>query len=478
MSSIVVGQAKKKPVTAPSASDVTEVVSNPDSRKALSVTIYNNDIGLIRDKRSVSLPRAGTSKIVWNEVAPQIIAPSVAVSFHGLRQPVRMLEQTYRYDILSPQGLGQRADGTTISLHRTNPKSGELEALKGQLMGPLDNAPILRTSDGISFYQRYDAIGFERLPDRWSSRPSLNWLIDSAQSGDLEVDASYLSRGLTWEAEYVLSLARQPADSSSIIGWITLTNSSGQAFENAHIAVVAGKVNVVEPVAMDGKQYDYPMAAASMAPAPPPPAERSQLGEYYLYDIPGSTSLPQQSSKQVMFLSSGSLHPEKKYLANMHWSWRDTRLDTGASVTEPASVEYRFDVSEKQGLGVPMPSGTIRVLAPDSRGQLQYVGEEHIEHTPRDETIKLRIGTVSDILINRVLTSRTRLGSLRKDKVRYTVRNATSESVMIRVLEYTNRLDKASIASTQPEAGSVAYDVSVSPGVPVSWDAEYTEERW
>ena len=280
---------------------------------------------------------------------------------------------------------------------------------------------------------------------------------------------------MRWSADYVFVLGRESQQPATLVGWITLENRSGASFENAHLAVVAGKVHMV-PVAMDDREGGSGVRRHSYKKAPPKPkATRSSLSEYHQYDIQNATNLPDQSTKQITFLVSNEVRPKTRYIIEEKF-WRQERhLRRGATTFQTAQTELRFDAKREQGLGVPMPAGTIRVFAPDSQGIAQFVGQANIDHTPKDETVKLRIGIAPEVRLVRKLVDRIALGRLRKDTVTYQLRNAKPVPVEVDVMERAAKLDHASIPATHPDARTTRFTVQVPAGGEVVWRAEYTE---
>jgi hypothetical protein len=450
------------------------VVSKPADRSALSVTIYNNGIGLVRETRRVQLPKAGRVQLDFLSVAPTIRAPSVSFSAIDDPRSVAVIEQSYRYDVLDPQTLTKRAAGLPVSLHRVHPGTGEIVRTTGQALADFTGmTPVLRTQEGVTYYGGVASLGFGALPERWVSEPMLSWQLDVRRAGARDLGVSYLASGMSWSADYLLVLGKGN-EPGTLVGWITLENRSGASFDNAHLAVVAGKVNLVRP---DLGLLRETAPARSMKKSAPeaPVATRSSLSEYHLYDIPNTSSLPDQSSKQVTFLVSNALRPKTRYVADDNLWWRMNDPQNGSTTTDSARVELRFDAKEDQGLGVPMPAGMVRVFSQDSRGQGQLVGEASIDHTPRDETVKLRIGAAADVRLVRKLVDRSRLGRLNKDMVSYQLRNAKSEEVEVEVIERAGKLDHATVPATHPDAKTTLFTVRVPANGAVSWQAEYTE---
>lgn len=458
------------------AQDADVVVCTPEDRKSLAVTIYNNGIGLVRETREVRLPARGRVQLDFQGVAPTIRAPSVALSAVDAPRALEIVEQSYRYDVLSPPSLTRRAAGLPVSVHRVEPGSGKMVRVPGTALADfMGMTPVLRTDEGITFYGSSSALGFGSLPERWVSEPMLSWQLDVRQPGSRTLGVSYLAAAMKWSADYVFVLARDPAQPATLVGWITLENRSGASFENAHLAVVAGEVHLAPDPTDEREGGGGVRRSAYKKAAPAPKATRSSLGEYHLYDIQNTSNLPDQSSKQVTFLVSNEVRPQTRYLIEEPY-WRQGRhTRVGATSFQTAQTELRFDAKKDQGLGVPMPAGTIRVFAPDSQGTAQFVGQADIDHTPKDETVKLRIGVAPEVRLVRKLVDRSQLGRLRKDTVSYQLRNAKPVPVEVDVMERAAKLDHASIPATHPDARTTRFTVRVPAGGEVVWRAEYTE---
>jgi len=473
-SSIVLGLLSSAAIASAQPAPPEAAVTNPADRRSLAVTIYNDRFALVRDVRQVELKR-GRVALQFNDVSPSIQPASVSLSLGPKRGAARVIEQGYRYDVLSPSTLGQRADGSTVTVHRVHPGTGEIGRVRGQALARFSGTvPVLRTDEGITFYSSPQAIGFDRLPDRWSSRPSLTWLLEVAQPGPTTFDVAYLTQGMTWQADYVLTLGRQPADAASLVGWITLANNTSVGYPDAHLAVVAGKVNRVSGMLEADEEGGERFAMKKSAEAPAR-AERSSLADYHLYDLPGRTELPARSSKQVTFLATSRLHPRMHYIAEP-WGWSDEDA-AGATRTEPVHTELRFDVKESEGLGVPIPEGSVRIFMPDSMGRDQFVAEQRVIATPRDETVKLRIGPAQNVRLTRVLMDQSTSFQRRVSRIQYRLRNHDRVEVTVEVREHEGELVQSNVQAAHPDAATTVFEVRVPAGGDLRWEAEFKEER-
>jgi hypothetical protein len=275
----------------------------------------------------------------------------------------------------------------------------------------------------------------------------------------------------------VLTLARNPSEPANLAGWITLTNNSGMGFPETRIAVVAGQVHVVTPASGEVTLEEIGLLRPQLDKTSAKPiAVRSTLGDYHLYDLPEKTDLPDRSSKQVKFLTTSSLHTRWRYIAET-WGRYGDNVRRGSTWTSPAEAELQFDVKESEGLGVPMPQGTVRVMAPDSQGRPQLIGQGGIGHTPRDETVKLRVGPAQEVRLTRVLFDRTSSIGWRDERVGYRLRNAKNVEVLVEVREHAGALQSSTLPATHPDAATSAWEVKVPAGGEVRWEALYREAR-
>jgi hypothetical protein len=346
----------------------------------------------------------------------------------------------------------------------------------GEVLASFDWQPVLRTPEGITFYGNHSGIAFDKLPERWSSEPSLSWLLDVRAAGPAMFNVSYLTGHMSWTADYVLNLARNPADPANLAGWITLTNNSGMGFPESRVAVVAGQVHVVAPSSGEAPEEASVLRGGLRKQAEVNQAVRSTLGEYHLYDLPEKTDLPDRSSKQVQFLTTSMLHTRWRYVAET-WGRYGDEVRRGSTWTDAALAELHFDVKESEGLGVPMPQGTVRVMTPDSQGRPQLIGQAVIEHTPRDETVKLRLGPAPEIKLTRILLDRTSSIGWRDERVAYKLRNAKNVEVLVEVREHAAPLLSSTLPATHPDAATSTYNVKVPAGGEVRWEAVYREPR-
>ena len=398
------------------------------AQQSVALTIYNDDLALVKDLRRVLLDR-GDNRLAWRSVS-QAIRPETAL----LRDPdgsldILLLEQNFDFDLLTPESLLKKYLGRTVYVVRTN-DAGDRTVEEAEVLA-YTQGPVLRYPDRIETGV-VGHLAYPDLPEDLRDQPTLVLHLRSATAGQGELELSYLTGGLGWKADYVANLVGD-GTRMDLSGWVTLTNSSGIAYREAQVQLVAGEVNRVrEPVVS-------PMArAVVMADAAAPPAEES-LAEYHLYTLPRATDVQNNQTKQVSLLTAAGVPVTRELVAR--GQPMPYRTETADGWTQQP-VESRLSFLNQDGsLGVPLPAGVVRVYAQDSRGSAQFVGEDRIGHTPKGETLTLKLGESFDVTARRKQTSFRKLSGTGAYDYAYEagfelqLKNAKPEPVEVKVLE-------------------------------------------
>ncbi len=368
-----------------------------DDQIDLSVTVYNSDSALVRDVRNLDLPR-GTFDLSFMDIAATVNPATVL--FRSLSEPSRVsvLEQNYEYDLLEPDKLLRKYVGRDVTLVRNRQVDGttEEEEVTAHLLS-YNNQPVWRIGNEIVTGLHADHIRFPELPTTLYSRPTLIWTLENAGASRHRVEAKYLASKLSWNADYVLTVTRDDK-AGDIDGWVTLTNGSGTAFRNAKLQLVAGDLNRVR------QNLDRMLRAEEASARPYPaaaPMAQEAFSEYHLYTLGRKTTINNNETKQVSMLSGTGFPVQKRYVVNGNQFYYHNAARPGAPIKDSVEVFYQFKNDEKSGLGMPMPAGTVRVYQADSSGGAQFVGEDRIMHTPKDETLNLKIGNAFDVVCER-----------------------------------------------------------------------------
>jgi len=381
---------------APAAAGAVQDQTTVDDQVDLAVTVYNSDIALVRDVRNLRLPR-GISELRFMDIAATV--NPATVHFRSLSEPSRLgvLEQNYEYDLLEPEKLLRKYVGRDVTLVRTRQQNGTTgtEEVTARLLS-YNNAPVWRIGDEIVTGMHADHIRFPELPGNLYARPTLIWTLENGGGTTHRVEAAYLAGKLSWAADYVLNVGRDDK-AADLDGWVTLTNGSGTAFPNARLQLVAGDLNRVRQsigrMNMDSLQRAEAAAAR--------PMEQEAFSEYHLYTLGRKTTINNNETKQVSLLGGSGIPVHKRYVVDGQAFYYQNAQHPGAPLKDLVQVYYQFKNEERTGLGMPMPAGTVRVYQADSSGGVQFVGEDRITHTPKDETLNLKIGNAFDVVCER-----------------------------------------------------------------------------
>jgi hypothetical protein len=391
----------------------------------LALTVYNSNLSLVRDVRQLNLP-SGESLLRFMDIAASI--NPATVHFRSLTDPAKLnvLEQNYEYDLLDPNKLLQKYVGREVTMIR-----GDQE-VKATLLSD-NGGQVWKIGKDIVTNIGYNSLRFPEVPDNLYERPTLLWTLQNSGARSHRVEASYLTANLSWSADYVLNVAKDET-SGDLDGWVTLVNHSGTAFKNASLQLVAGDLHrVVAQYAMDEVRAMKSIAGAANAPAP---FQQESFSEYHLYSLNRRTSIFDQESKQISLLNASRFPLRKVYVVNGQGYYYRGAAQPGAPVKDPVQVFYKFKNEEKAGLGMPLPAGTIRVYQQDSRGGSLFAGEDHIDHTPKDEEIGLHIGNAFDIVAERKQTDYKRLSDrLYEFEYEITLRNHKDLAITVEVNE-------------------------------------------
>jgi hypothetical protein len=378
----------------------------PSSQSAqgdVSVTIYNNDIALVQDRRQLSVP-AHRSRQEFPDVSARIRPETVTLSGPG----IAIVEQNFDFDLLSPSALMQKAVGDTITLVRTNPATGQETREQAKVLA-VNGGTVLQIGSRIEVL-RDDGLPvrvvFDHVPENLRARPTLSVTLDSSQAGIRPLTLSYLTPGLGWKADYV-ALFDEAAGRIDVQGWVTLTNMTGTSFVNANTLLVAGSVATESAGYYNGGYRPIPVYRPTPATTRNPGTEssgRERIGDFYLYPLPERTTIANNQTKQVSFLDARGAAATKAYEYRVGW------LASSGEAASAATV-LKFSNSRGGGLGDQLPAGTIRVYVKDARGAPQFIGESGLEHTPMGSDIAIPTGLAFDVKVKAEVVKREEIAS-------------------------------------------------------------------
>jgi len=399
------------------------LVSGEEGRREVALTIYNDNLGLVREVREVELPE-GPATLEFADVAARIDPTSVLVRALGDPSRLRVIEQNYEYDLLNPQKLLDKYVGKIVTL-RVNGAA----PVKARLLST-NGGPIYEIDGEIHMGQPGQVV-LPGIPGDLISRPTLVWRLDNQGASRRRLQASYLTTGMSWKADYVLALG-SGEDRADLSGWVTLDNKSGATYRDATLKLVAGDVNRARP---DERTRGMLMKMAAADAARETAFQEESFFEYHLYALDGRTTVKDNQTKQINLLSASAVPVEKHLVYYGAASYYRGPYGSPLS-NQKVGVFLQIANTTAGHLGVPLPKGVVRVYKADSGGSLQLIGEDAIDHTPRDETIRIRMGDAFDVVGERVQTDFRALGDLNFETAwRITLRNHKDEPVTVSVIE-------------------------------------------
>lgn len=393
----------------------------------LEVTVYNSNLGVVKEYRTNYLD-SGLNTVLYEGVASGIDTASVKLK--SLNGSIEVLEQNYQYDLVSREKILDKYVGKDINAYQIYGDKKEL--VEGTLLSHNGEQIILKDKDGKINILSVSDLVLPELPEGLITKPTLEWMVESKEPKNHTLELSYMTGGMSWNADYV-AVSNDNDDKMDLNGWVTVRNNAGTTFENAKLKLVAGDVNrVAAPSVMrDGDMYMEKTLNAGGSQF----VEQS-LYEYHMYDLQRKTTLKNNEEKQLSLFASNDIGVEKEYvyddLSGWYYggSWSD-------SSEKKVKVMLNFKNSEENNLGIPLPKGTVKVFKKDSSGKLQFIGEDAIDHTPKDETISLYTGQAFDIVGERKQTDMNILSNWYEYSWEVTLRNHKSSDITVSVLENT-----------------------------------------
>lgn len=439
-----------------------DLTTTLDDQAELAITVYNSDIALVRDVRNLTLAR-GTGNLRFMDIAATV--NPATVHFRSLTEPaqVDVLEQNYEYDLLEPDKLLRKYVGREVTLMRNRSENGSTrqEEVKALLLS-YNTQPVWKIGNEIVTGIGADHIRFPELPETLYSRPTLIWTVQNGGAAKHRVEASYLAQRLAWNADYVLTVGRDDK-AADLNGWVTLTNGSGTAFKNAKLQLVAGDLNRVRQqlgkmAAEMSQRRDAAAPAANMA--------EESFSDYHLYTMQRKTTINNNQTKQVSLLEGTDVPTVKRYVVEGQNYYYHNQQHPGSPIKDLVQVYYQFKNEAKAGLGIPMPAGVLRVYQQDSKGGVQFVGEDRIMHTPKDETLNIKIGNAFDVVCERKQIDFTKISSnVYEFEYEITLRNHKATAVSVEVNEPIGgswRMLRSSHEWTKTSAWAAQFSVPVA----------------
>src|SRR5882724_483654 len=385
--------------TVPAVAQSSEQTTTARDRQSVNITVYNSNLGLVRETRRLMLP-AGRIALRFADVTAQIRPETVHLASLTAPSSLRILEQNYQYDLLNPAKLLDKFVGRdlTLVLRRYQNNTESFEPVEATLLSN-NGGQVWRINGQIVINPTNIAeMRFPDLPKNLVATPTLVWDLDNNETSAQNVEASYLTNGMNWRADYVL-LVNADDTKGDLQGWVTLTNASGSSFDDARLQLVAGDVNRVSEersMALAGAMRKGAMDEAQF--------QEQGFFEYHMYTLQRPTTIRDNETKQVSLLEAAGFEVKKEFVLNGQRYYYTGYNNPGAAIKEKVGVFVQFHNAQTNKLGMPLPAGTIRLYKKDDKGNQQFIGEDRIDHTPKDEDVRVKVGDAFDIVAERKQT--------------------------------------------------------------------------
>jgi hypothetical protein len=449
-------------LSAPSAWAENASKSTLDDQLSVEVTVYNSNIGLVKDRRKINLNK-GEGELRFMDVA-SFINP-VTVHIKSLKDPksFMVLEQNYEYDLMDSNKLLDKYVGQKVKLLTVNQYQDKKEEVEAELLSN-NNGQIFKIGDEIHLgHPGYRIL--PKIPENLIAKPTLSWMYRNSSASTQDIEVSYLTNNINWKADYIVVLNKDDS-MADVSGWVSLDNKSGATYNNAKLKLVAGEINRVyeQEFKMAGMAMRSDMAKEAAAPQ----FVESGFFEYHIYDLQRPTTIKNNQTKQVNLLEATGAKVKKEMIVyGQNYYYLGSYQ--GQDLKDPVNVYVKFKNEEANNLGMPLPAGTMRMYKKDAQDSLQFIGEDAIKHTPKDEEVKLKIGEAFDVVSQRkqVDFQSEYVGGdyLYETEWEISLRNHKDEDVTVILIEpmpYANwQVISATHAHTKENAFSARFEVTI-----------------
>ncbi|MFH0838928.1 MAG: DUF4139 domain-containing protein [Candidatus Omnitrophota bacterium] len=449
------------------------------AKEGIDITIYNQNFGLVKDRRILNMGD-GTNNIRFSDVAAQIEPTSVHFKSFTNPQGCIIQEQNYEYDLVSADKLLKKYIDKKIKIIADNDKMYE-----GILMSYDGENIVISQNNDLSMVCRKDnirEISFPELPEGLITKPTLMWQVSNDKPGDQLTEVSYLTGGITWNADYVV-VADKDDENIDLSGWVTIDNKSGTTYKDATLKLIAGDVHRAKE--REDVHIDY-MMMASREGAPGAQFEEKAFFEYHMYTLQRSSTVKDNQTKQITLLSANNVPVNKLFIYDpVDYFGRNWYRYEDRQITKEQKIKVKLELvnSKQNNLGMPLPKGKVRVYKKDADESLQFIGEDSIDHTPKDETVRLYLGDAFDVIGERKkINYRVDTDAMwAEESFEISLRNHKDSDIEVNVVEHLWRYANWKITVkthefTKKDAQTINFKV------PVSKDSEtkiaYTVKYW
>lgn len=458
--SLVSGADPTAPAAEVPLAQKTPLTSTADNQSQISLTIYNSNLGLVKDVREIALG-AGEQELRFMDVASEIMPTTVHVKSLTDPQGLQVLEQNYEYDLISPEKLMEKYVGKEVKIIDKNYYTGQDQIVTATLLST-NGSPVYQIGEEIHVGLPGRVI-LPQLPENLISKPTLVWSLRGGKAGTQKIEASYLTNQMNWQADYIAVISSDDTK-ADLSGWVSIDNKSGASYKNAALKLVAGDVHRVQPKVV----YERTMAmtADMAAPAAAPQFREEGFFEYHLYTLDRPATVKSNQTKQMALMSAANIPIVKRLTLQGQSMYFTSQFSPDDELpAQKVNVTLEIENAQKNNLGMPLPKGAVRVYKADKDGSLQFIGEDSIDHTAKDETVKVKMGQAFDVTGTRKQTDFKHVAKgVTEASWEITLKNHKQEPVTVRVNEPMPG-DWEVLSSSQKyekaDAHTLRFDVSV-----------------
>lgn len=427
-------------------------------QKGIELTVYNSNLGLVKDTRQVTLP-VGEGELRFMDVASSV--NPVTVHARSLNAPADfvVLDQNYEYDLISEARLLDKYVGKKLRIIQWNQDLNKKEEVEATLLSNNDGQ-IYQINDEIYLGHPGTKV-VPSIPENLISKPTLTWLYNNKSPKAHQLEVSYLTSNMNWKADYVATLSEDDK-ALDLAGWVTLDNQSGATYKNARLKLIAGDINRVSEPAYRNKM----LARADMVMSAEAPSQFQEKSffEYHIYDLQRRATILDKQTKQISLLEANGMAAVKEFMvygATNYYFY----ANPGQDQKQDVNVYVTFKNSKTNRAGMPLPQGTIRLYKKDTDGSLQLIGEDQIRHTPKDEDVRLKVGKAFDVVAERVQIDYKQISSrLHETEWKVTIRNHKTTDITVSLMEplYSDwSVIQSSLPYKKVDAQTLRFDVPV-----------------
>jgi len=437
------------------ASHAADLTSSIDDQKSVEVTVYNSNIGLVKDTRRIQIPE-GEGELRFMDVASGILPYTVHIQSVDSPDSLNVLEQNYEYDLMDSNKLLDKYVGKNIKI-MTMSHENKKDIVEATLLSN-NEGQIYKINNEI--YLGYPGSQIlPELPENLIAKPTLTWDYDNRNPLPQIIQVAYLTDNITWQADYIVVVNKEDT-SADIEGWVTLDNKSGATYRNARLKLVAGQVNRVQAA----EPVRARMGMQAMKAAFAPQFQEQTFFEYHIYDLQRRTTIKDNQTKQVQLLQAYGVGIEKEYLVRGEQNYFYNNYSGGEPLKVPVNVTLTFKNSQANHMGMPLPSGTIRLYKKDARDSMEFAGEDSLGHTPKDENVEIKAGEAFDIVATRTQTDFQQNQRSYETAWEIAVRNHKDGKIRVGLVEPVNgdwEVLESSIPYKKLDAHTIRFDADV-----------------